>query len=96
MAEEKVTIRRYYLESVSDGKGKWTEDTTYTGPVCTTDVQGDYLFDNLDSYIYKDGKYYLAGYKVYMAEEPDNSVYGITLYGQYNPDIQRGSYNEGG
>ncbi len=91
MAEEKVTIRRYYLESVSDGKGKWTEDTTYTGPVCTTDVQGDYLFDNLDSYIYKDGKYYLAGYKVYMAEEPDNSVYGITLYGQYNPDIQRGS-----
>ncbi len=91
MAEEKVTIRRYYLESVSDGKGKWTEDTTYTGPVCTTDVQGDYLFDNLDSYIYKDGKYYLAGYKVYMAEEPDNSVYGITLYGQYNPDTQRGS-----
>lgn len=91
MPDEEVTMKRYYLESLTDGTYSWVEDTTYTSPVVKTDAQGDYLFDNLDTHIYKDGKYYLAGYRVFMAKAPNTSLYGVTLYRKYDPDTQRGS-----
>ena len=91
MVGQKVTIKRFYLDSVSSGTENWVEDTTYTSPVSVTDSNGEYNLDNLDTFVYKDGKYYLAGYKVYMAEDPDNTTYGPTLYGTYDPDTQRGS-----
>ncbi len=91
MVNQKVTIKRYYLESVADGKYNWIEDLAYTNPVSVTDANGDFIFKNLVSYVYKDGKYYLAGYKVFMKEHPDVSIYGITLYGKYDKATERGS-----
>ncbi len=91
MKDQKVTVKRYYLDSVTDGKYNWIEDTDYVSPVEITDANGDYSFENLVSYVKKDNKYYLAAYKVFMAQKPDVSKYGVTLYGQYIQGVNRGS-----
>ena len=42
MVGQKVTIKRFYLDSVSSGTENWVEDTTYTSPVSVTDSNGEY------------------------------------------------------
>ncbi len=80
-----ITLKRYYLEkggTGSDDAASWIEDADYNNEIhnAVSDENGDYSFDNLATYVYKNGKYYLAGYKPFVAAHPDNSFYAATLY----------------
>ncbi|MDE6110868.1 MAG: hypothetical protein K2F65_03005, partial [Eubacterium sp.] len=90
----KLTIKKYYLENggadPNNGIGNWVEDEDFKSPVVTTDADGNYIFKDLPAQIYKDGNYYLTGYKVFVVDHPDSSDYAITHYGWYGGN-QRGS-----
>ncbi|MDE5995334.1 MAG: hypothetical protein K2G56_00265 [Eubacterium sp.] len=92
--EYKLTVKRYYLENggidPDEGIGNWVEDEDFKSPVVTIDADGNYIFEDLPAQVYKDGNYYLAGYKVFAVDHPDMSTYAITLYGKYGEN-QRGS-----
>lgn len=74
-----LKLDRYYLDVKTN---TWVKDTGFNNQNVQTNDQGDYKFENLDTYVYIDGQYYLAGYKVSIVSEPDRSVYAITLYRQ--------------
>lgn len=74
-----LKLDRYYLDTKTS---KWIKDTDFNKENVTTDANGDYKFEDLDTYAYIEGQYYLAGYKVSVVTEPDRAVYGITLYRQ--------------
>ncbi|MDE7124291.1 MAG: hypothetical protein K2N83_02220, partial [Eubacterium sp.] len=91
-----VTLKRYYLEkggSDSEDTGTWREDADFnnSSPVTASDSNGDYTFDNLATYVYKDGNYYLAGYKVFVVNHPNSSVYAATLYHSVSEENLRNS-----
>ncbi|MDE6413474.1 MAG: hypothetical protein K2K42_06280, partial [Eubacterium sp.] len=73
-----------------EGIGTWVEDTTFKSPTVTSDKDGNYIFKDLPAQVYKNGNYYLAGYKVFVVDHPDMSTYAITLYRTYDEN-QRGS-----
>ena len=80
-----VILKRYYLEkggSGLDDAASWIEDADYNNEnhSAVTDANGDYTFDDLETYIYRNGKYYLAGYKPFVAAHPDNAFFAATLY----------------
>ena len=62
----------------STADGKSVEFTT------TTNADGEYIFENLDTYVYRDKTYYLASYKVEVVNtdgmNPDRDQYAITKY----------------
>ncbi len=93
-----LTLKRYYLESggenPDDGIGTWVEDTAYKSPTVKTDDEGNYTFENLPAQVYKNGNYYLAGYKAFVVKHPDVSQYAVTLYKQYGK-AERGSNLKG-
>ena len=52
----------------SEDAASWLEDADYNNELHTavSDENGEYSFDNLATYVYKNGKYYLAGYKPFV------------------------------
>ena len=74
-----MKLERYYLDTKTNN---WIKDEGFHKDNAKSDGEGNYQFEDLDSYVYKEGQYYLAGYKVLMAKEPDRAEYAITLYRQ--------------
>ena len=80
-----ITLKRYYLEkggAGSEDAASWLEDADYNNELHTavSDENGEYSFDNLATYVYKNGKYYLAGYKPFVVAHPNNAFFAATLY----------------
>lgn len=75
-----VNLMQYYYDS----DGKWKQSDTFTKLTTTTDADGNYVFSNQDTYVLRNGKYYLAGYKLEVVNtdgtKPDRDVYAITRY----------------
>ncbi|MDE6506501.1 MAG: hypothetical protein K2K71_04535, partial [Eubacterium sp.] len=66
----------------SEDTASWLEDADYNNELHTavSDENGEYSFDNLATYVYKNGKYYLAGYKPFVVAHPNNAFFAATLY----------------
>ncbi len=79
IANVELKLMRYYWNQATQ---QWIKDELFNVQNQQTDANGDYIFENLDSYVYVDGQYYLAGYKVQIVGEPDRAIYAITLYRQ--------------
>lgn len=75
-----VNLMQYYYDS----DGKWKQSDTFTKLTTTTDADGNYVFSNQDTYVLRNGKYYLAGYKLEVVNtdgtKPDRDIYAITRY----------------
>ncbi len=90
-------------EAGTDKEGNplyWRADPDFLQTV-KTDAKGDYSFEDLKTYVYRDGDYCLAGYKTAVKEHPSGTGdYAVTLYrqpvkdGQRNSDLKDGKLNE--
>ncbi|MDE6110655.1 MAG: hypothetical protein K2F65_01930, partial [Eubacterium sp.] len=72
LSDVEVTLKRFIYDHE-----EWVEDTDYVNTV-STDKNGNYIFENLETYTEKDGEKYLCGYEVWVTEQPDGYV--ITRY----------------
>lgn len=93
----RVAMMQYYYDTAD---GKWKQSDAFTKLEAATDANGDYVFANQDTYVLKNGVYYLAGYKLEVMNDdgtkPDRDVYAITKYrkksGQLRNSDLRSSY----
>ena len=89
-----VTLQPFYYDGDT---GKWVAITGGDRDIKTSE-SGSYVFQNVSSYYEKDGREYLAGYRLYVdpAKNPQlYQKYAITKYKQYpnsrsteNSDLQ--------
>ena len=89
-----VTLKPFYYDSAT---GKWVAITGEDRDIKTSE-SGSYVFQNVSTYYKKDGKTYLAGYRLYVDPEKNADLYkkyAITKYKQYpssrsaeNSDLQ--------
>ncbi|MFR6495034.1 MAG: SdrD B-like domain-containing protein [Ruminococcus sp.] len=89
-----VTLKPFYYDSAT---GKWVAITGEDRDIKTSE-SGSYVFQNVSTYYKKDGKTYLAGYRLYVDPEKNADLYkkyAITKYNQYpsrrsaeNSDLQ--------
>ena len=89
-----VTLQSFYYDSDT---GKWVAITGGDRDIKTSE-SGSYVFQNVSSYYEKDGKTYLAGYRLYVDPAKNADLYqkyAITKYKQYpnnrsteNSDLQ--------
>ena len=66
LANQTVNLQRYYYKD-----GQWVEDLTMVKSA-TSDQNGYYEFNDLDSYVEIDEEKYLAGYQAYIHEVPSD------------------------
>ena len=70
-----LTIDQYYL----DADGEWTKEQAGYAQAVTGD-DGRYLFEGLPVHIEKEGKWYLAGYKMTLPRQEKITGYETTWY----------------
>ena len=89
-----VTLQPFYYDGDT---GKWVAITGGERDIKTSE-SGSYVFQNVSSYYEKDGREYLAGYRLYVDPAKNADLYqkyAITKYKQYpnsrsteNSDLQ--------
>ncbi len=67
-----VTLKRFTFIN-----GKWEEDTDFNA-ITVTDKNGNYAFDNLDTYVADEDADYLYGYEIWVTDSPEG--YAVTKY----------------
>ena len=66
-----MTLKPFYYDSAT---GKWVAITGEDRDIKTSE-SGSYVFQNVSTYYKKDGKTYLAGYRLYVDPEKNADLY---------------------